>query len=938
MISLSNKSYLSNQIRLITICASDLFTDEQYELYMDIIQKNNRINQIESIDKKDKKEEDEIEKSNLIASKKEAQESLTKTIQKHKGVPRQVRLKSLLDTRRIDDANNMPNGVSWFTLKPSRRIAEFASEESRAMGLSPNEITFDKIIVKWKSKDILQQIILDGFYMDILLDNGDTEKKHYSIITGSAGQLRTDKLQAVSDTMWQKIRKQLMCGMSEDLINSKKGINLGKLCAYMGLPASATEESDINIDNCIVIPDWEGSRTGDLNYLTQDYVFERGVRTVEGINFIDGGGICLPGVLNCGNAMVRAPFLKGLLSEFDFILWCLEHDCKPIIKDVWGKEHNLIEEDIKVMFTASQLKLWKYYDSWDHYKACFKENGCHICLTNYEEDWIKDTNVNYQFLQALDMTDAEIEELTKEAHEKIINMTRDKDSMLKVLDATKTSESPYQQALYYYPQLLREAYSRNTLKAIKKRWLYDAKSGFIKCKNKRLFVIPDWYAACEYYFLHEENPKGILEANEVYAKLYERHDQADILRSPSLSFEHAIRKFSHSEECRKWFKTKGIYISCHDFLDRILQLDFDGDMLNVVTEPCIINAAKRKAAQIDFAPLFYDANKAPAKEVNRHNLYESIWLAHEYSGIGVYSNMITKLWNKDEPDHEAAAMICAQNNYAIDAAKTGFINSYENHPQANKRVQKAIGGKRTKMPYFFQFTKNGRKSLNDKKSYMKPNRSTMNRIALKFEDIGNINLNYAGVPKFNWQMLISQDNYEYYPEAIDIFCKLDDSNRSAEIEFATTSSSNMKVTDIENMLGYEVIRDDIIHEIEGRFNNLETVYPSIVKYLFTGQNIDKTNHKQMFWRVFGEIVLRNIKENINNCDICPECNIRIPSWVRNHVCNKTGVGFFECVDCGKMTERINSRQCRCQSCQIEHRLLTCRINNRKHYQSKKEGA
>ena len=31
----------------------------------------------------------------------------------------------------------------------------------------------------------------------------------------------------------------------------------------------------------------------------------------------------------------------------------------PVIKDVWEDMHDVIKEDIQVIFTASQLKMWK---------------------------------------------------------------------------------------------------------------------------------------------------------------------------------------------------------------------------------------------------------------------------------------------------------------------------------------------------------------------------------------------------------------------------------------------------------------------------------------------------------------------------------------------------------------------------------------------------
>lgn len=123
-----------------------------------------------------------------------------------------MRLQSILDRKKFQLRENgtpiIPSGVTWWTLKASKRIAEFASEASRAMGLKHNEVTFDKIIVKWKSVDILEQIVLDGFIIPILNPDGNVSEKKYRFLTASAGQLRTDKLQFISEDIWPVIRKR----------------------------------------------------------------------------------------------------------------------------------------------------------------------------------------------------------------------------------------------------------------------------------------------------------------------------------------------------------------------------------------------------------------------------------------------------------------------------------------------------------------------------------------------------------------------------------------------------------------------------------------------------------------------------------------------------------------------------------------------------------
>ena len=63
--------------------------------------------------------------------------------------------------------------------------------------------------------------------------------------------------------------------------------------------------------------------------------------------------------------MFRAPWVKGLLGVFDFVELIKEKGYSPIIKDIYGQEHDVIAEDIRIIFTKSQFKMYKFYDSWD---------------------------------------------------------------------------------------------------------------------------------------------------------------------------------------------------------------------------------------------------------------------------------------------------------------------------------------------------------------------------------------------------------------------------------------------------------------------------------------------------------------------------------------------------------------------------------------------
>ena len=931
---MSEKSYLKNQIKLVSLNANDMFTNDEYDKYMEIISFVNEIDKLDS----SQLVEDAVRKKNLIARKKVASSELTQMIREHKGTPRKVRLESVIYHKEGDE---IPEGVTWRNLKLSKKIAEFESDMSRAMGLQTNEHTFDKIIIKWKNLDLLEQLVMDGFTMDLLIEGRIVQKK-YRCFTASAGQLRRDKVQFLSEDMWIKIKDRIECGLDWETINARGSTNVNKLLAYYALCGSATDPWDaFDIERCIVIPDWEGEVTDRMMYIKPDYTTEVGIRTVL-INHVDGAGMIspeatiIPEELKRKNFMFRGPFFKGLLSSFDFIRFCLVNGVNPVIKDFWGLEHDLIKENIQIVFTASQFKLCGLYSSWQEYKSAFKRCGCMFGITQFEEDYLPDKNFNYQMIQTLvDFNDDEIKEFTAKTHKRILNLAKDPAAMLRTLKADENSFIKDKVALALYPELLRDGYSRAQLKDTKKRMLQDAKSGSIRCENKRLFAIPDWYAACEYYFMHIEKPKGLLENGTIACRPFIHYEKADVLRSPHLYCEHAVRTIVKNPEIYEWFITDGIYTSCHDMISRILQFDVDGDMLNVVVNEIIVGVAERNLKEFDVIPLFYDANKAPPEMISKAAQFHGLKRAHEYSNIGEISNMLTRLWNRNNPDRTAAALLTYLNNLRIDGAKTGSVNEYSNYPEIEKQINKATGGPNGRMPAFFAYSKNGRrdKTTNRKKKrqWAKPNNSTMNRICKAFDDIGNINMNWAGVPAFNWQMLLSEPCLHNRMDIIDEFCELDNIKVSLTITNAEESPAEKELVDNNT-----IIDEHITDTLTRKFGSLEACYPYVVKHLFAGDGAAKQSHKQTFWRVFGDMAIANIRNNLKDCTICPECGAKIPSWATSHTCPKNVQGFYECIDCGKLCERTNSRQQRCSECQEHHRYDLRHISRKRSQEEREE--
>ena len=360
----------------------------------------------------------------------------------------------------------------------------------------------------------------------------------------------------------------------------------------------------------------------------------------------------------------------------------------------------------------------------------------------------------------------------------------------------------------------------------------------------------------------------------------------------------------------------------------------DGDQLNVVVEPVIVQVAERNVEKYDVIPLFYDAAKAPPEQVSKQSIYNGLIRAHKFSNIGEISDKLTRLWNRDNPDRLAAAMLTALNNWRIDGAKTGECNEYEDYPEIKKRINKATGGPNGRLPAFFQFSKNGRRDKTvkrkKKRQWAAPNNSTMNRICKAFDDVGNMNMNMAGIPVFNWQMLLSEPCLSTRKDIVDEFCELDGIRVSLTLARAEESPAEKELLDSS-----DIVNEHIIYVLTQKYGSLEYCYPYIVKYLFAGENVNKASHKQTFWRIFGDMAVANLRENLNHCKVCAKCGAKIPEWATSHSCPKNTQKTFVCIDCGKTYNRTNSRQVRCSECQEHFRHSQIALCQKKSIEKKK---
>ena len=830
---------------------------------------------------------------------------------------RQVTLNKMRDNkviRELDESYLSYFDESTQTRRPNLNniISMFESTLSRSFGIKTNELTYDIIILEIYYYDVAQDLIINGF---------NYNNKHYVYFSSSAGQIRTKKAVFVEEEKYKQCQKKLMCGLSIEQINIKGGMNINKFLAYLALSNSATDlweeifHKQFDIDKAIVVKDFETlvqCKVDHIDYQTYEITSDK-IEEIP-IPHTDGCGM-ISSEYSKKNFMIRLPFIKGLLGSFDYKKFIKENNCSSKVLDAWGNEYDIIEDDIQIIFTESQLKMKKYYSSWEEYKYNFKKYNCEAGICNMEEDRISSAKINYQMLQTLyDATDKEIIDICKTANKKINDISDSLKNSLEFFgvyidDNNENDKDYFQKSLKLYPELITDPANLNDLRDLKNSMVNKYRGAKLDVVGKFTFVLPDLYAFCEWLFMGIEKPLGLLENGEVFCRLYKNAKELDCLRSPHLYIEHAIRenvcnKKYRNQKLENWFDTDAIYTSTYDPISRILQFDVDGDRLLVLAQKKIIEMAKRCMNGVN--PLYYEMKKANAEEINPYSIYKGLKLAFTGGKIGGISNDITKIWNSGEITEEALKAVrwlCMETNFTIDYAKTLFKPT---RPEEVDRILKNYGKK--KVPYFFYYAKD--KTL---KQVEEINNSTINKIVKEIKNPKNMFRPIKNLEPVNYLLLLKDKQDIYYNE--DINKMFDRWNKKY--------GNNIKVNedDDTNKNNINVVATQVKEDLNRIEPDDDKVINSLVTFLYKKPS---TRKKKLLWYIYGKQLYNNLLSNVEHKNICYQCGKRTYEELVRGKCSEcikkeikilNGNKKITCIDCGKDFEvPSTSRAIRCSEC------------------------
>lgn len=483
-------------------------------------------------------------------------------------------------------------------------------------------------------------------------------KKYVRFLAG-AGQIRRNTATFINEELYDYMQEALMCGLDKKITN----YNLAKLSAYFALDFSSILW--VRTPRVCVIKDFENViPQQEVDYIVTDkdgnMSIERRKMDIT-LNCADGQGLVDPDFAALwaedmridfvpSSFVVRSAFIKGNMVPFDFKEYARENNIS-VIKDRWGKEYNI--EDIDVLVSESQFKMYKMYQSWEEYQGYVQKGQIPWGVARYNKKY-DDENVlaNYQYIQVLKMNKEDINELIQPTVEWIQKICSGEElySLLFTLgckdedvDYTRyysSAQANYSKAIVKNKAFLQDGYVQRKIYQNIVECINRAKIGKIWVRGNYQFMISDPVAQCQSAL--GLPVKGLIPAYNVYSHFWKERGykgKLDLCRSPMVDkSEHNVSELFTCEEAEKWYQhiKSGIIFGIYDLATLLASdSDFDGDLC-LSTD----NAVFLRCAQTGNPPITYDKGDPPIQKNTMANRIQTD-LRGFGTGVGGFSNCTT---------------------------------------------------------------------------------------------------------------------------------------------------------------------------------------------------------------------------------------------------------------------------------------------------------
>ena len=493
-----------------------------------------------------------------------------------------------------------------------------------------------------------------------------------------------------------------------------------------------------------VVPDCEIKRDTKVEFIEDNgEISERAMELP--FNLFDGQGLISPQMAKKwakdlqidyvpGAFIIRNAFLKGLVATFDFHAYSEEVVEKHIIKDVWGNDVNI--RDMDIIFTASQFKAWQSYNSLNEYQKNCEKNEFHFGVVRVAPEQDKTvTTTNYQFLQAFDLDDAQIESLCSKTV-KFFDKTINSDWVYSVIYLMGTlADVEYNdtifdsindivtKALILNNDLINDPYIKNYLVKSLNKKIRESYVGSLIVDGNYSFILQDPYAFCQYIF--KEPITGLLDEWQHYSGFWNKRNifKVAAMRAPlTWRSEVNILNFVDNKKTDKWYKylKNGCIVHNIHGVDMMMYADGDADGDLIMTT----DQQENIEGTFGGLPIAFSRKTAKREPVIEDKLWKIDLLSMD-SKIGYITNCSTTLYamqasyEADSPKYieiEKRLKLCRQKQGdQIDSTKGIEVDPFPVHWTQYSKTNEGMSKEEieqcnfnnsiriNKRPYFFRY-------------------------------------------------------------------------------------------------------------------------------------------------------------------------------------------------------------------------------------------
>ena len=393
----------------------------------------------------------------------------------------------------------------------------------------------------------------------------------YTRLLGTPGGIKMSTIVFVSERVAPELRERIDNGRDTSM-----AFIPAKLEAYRALTCSASTPVSCP-RGVLVVNDIETTFNDTVINLVNDgdgepKVSEPHTESVT-ITPSDGCGMILPSFAEqwsedlklsytLSGCCVRMAWTKGMVYSFPFDEFAEEVAGRYIVKDAWGDDVDIRSVDL--ILPVSMVKLWDSYGSCAEWLENSYSNGYTFAVTKVcVEKLESERTTNYQFLQCIDMTDDDIEEIIRPTVSEIKDaLCGDWAKTILYLKGSGLNEKnvmrledDWQKALMIEPELINDPFIQSSISSLIKKRITDAKVGVLKVHGNYSTVSGDLFALCQGVF--GLRVTGLLRPREVYNEFWAESDAEEVLafRAPMSCAENVRRvAVAKRDAVRKWFR------------------------------------------------------------------------------------------------------------------------------------------------------------------------------------------------------------------------------------------------------------------------------------------------------------------------------------------------------------------------------------------------